>query len=87
MAVATWIQRLVDAPDKAILTAADVAALFGYDSEDSVMRMVEAGILPRPLKRGAMKAWDWEDVMFAKLRMKLDGRLECEPQPAPAKRG
>lgn len=85
---AEWIMRKIDAPDRPVLKAGDVASLFGYDSEDSVMAMVRAGQLPEPLKRGGSNVWEWEDVVLCRLLISRQARMRPleagdEPRKSP----
>jgi predicted DNA-binding transcriptional regulator AlpA len=74
--MAGWISWPVDAPDKPFLTAAEVAELFGYDSETSVNALIDAGQLPAPLKRGGKRVWSREDVVLCGLLIKVWDRMQ-----------
>ena len=75
MPAVEWTLFQIDAPNKPLLTATDVATLFGYDSESSVKRLVELGQLPAPLKRGGVNVWAREDVILCALLIKAWDRL------------
>lgn len=80
---AQWTLREIDAPDKPYLTLADVMALFGFDSPDSVYAMVRRGQLPESLKRGGSTVWGWKDVVLANLLMEAADRIRSEDPPRP----
>lgn len=77
---AHWTRVEVDAPDKPLLSAGDVAGLLGYENERSVFGLVARGQLPEPLRRGATPMWSREDVILCVLLIKNWDRMHHGPE-------
>lgn len=74
-----WCRRDVDGPTADLLSASDVARLFGI-SEDTLKRLIAEGEFPAPLLIGKQtRVWDWESVAYYRLRLKLTARIEPKP--------
>ncbi len=78
----SWTQRQVDGPQDDLLTAEEVASLFGI-STDTLTRWIDAGEFPEGLPLGKQaKVWDWQSVVYYRLRMAMKPRLSEEKPTA-----
>lgn len=81
MAQEKWMRREVDGPAEDVLTPEQVASLLGV-SERTLQRLVAEGEFPEPILIGRQtKVYDWQDVAYYRLRMRLGKRLTGQRQP------
>ena len=70
-----WVPRQIDAPAGELLSRSEVARLL-FTSEDTIKRLIEDGEFPTPLAvRGHGNVWQWQDVLYYRMRMALASRL------------
>jgi excisionase family DNA binding protein len=70
-----WTTRLIDAPVADILKRAEVAKLLGL-SEDTLRLLIREGEFPAGIPYGKqVVVWDWEDLTYYRLRMRVMARL------------
>lgn len=79
MVPAAWTTRLIDAPAVDLMTAGEVARLFGF-GEDTLRRLVKEGEFPPPVRYSpGTLLYDWRAVAFWRLKCDLFGR-DLQPQ-------
>jgi predicted DNA-binding transcriptional regulator AlpA len=68
-------QRSVEGPAQDFLTLSEVVKYLRL-SKRTLRRLVAAGEFPRPLRTSPQtRVWDWEDLLFWRLKTKLGPRL------------
>ena len=77
-----WTTKSVDAPVGDMLSADEVARLFGV-SRDTLERWIADGEFPAGLPVGKKSiVWDWQSVAYYRLRVALSPRLVTEKSSA-----
>ena len=77
-----WTTKSVDAPVGDMLSADEVARLFGV-SRDTLERWIADGEFPAGLPVGKKSiVWDWQSVAFYRLKLAMSPRLFSEKPSA-----
>jgi hypothetical protein len=78
-----WTTRQIEAPANDTLTAAEVAVHLSRRDRKSVLRLVELGRFPEPIREDGAAYWLWEDVVWYLWSRRLRGRLRPPPPNSP----